>query len=67
MIFDFDVVRGLSRKIMVEEDPQKVHEFLSTIRDILREELKLTQAEDDPSTRSVFGDSSSALIGSGKG
>ena len=65
MIFDFDVVRDLSRKIMIEEDPQKVHEFLSAIRDILRVELRPSQAG-DRSTRSVFGDSSSSLIGSGK-
>ena len=51
MIFDFDVVRDLSRKIMVEEDPQTVDEFLSAIRDILREELRLIQPEDRSTRR----------------
>ena len=51
MIFDFDVVRGLSRKVIVEEDPQKIGEFLSAIRDILQEELRLSQSEDRSTRR----------------
>jgi hypothetical protein len=44
-MFDFDVVRDLSRKITAEEDPKKIDEFLSNLHDILSEELGKSQTE----------------------
>lgn len=43
-MFDFSVVRDLSRKITVEDDPKKIDAFLSDLHDIVSEELGAPRA-----------------------
>ena len=42
-MFDFDVVRSISRKITIEEDPKKIDQFLSNLHDIVSQELGTSQ------------------------
>jgi hypothetical protein len=44
-MFDFDVVRSISRKITIEEDPKKIDQFLSNLHDIVSQELGTSRTE----------------------
>ena len=44
-MFDFDVVRSISRKITMEEDPKKIDQFLSNLHDIVSQELGTSRTE----------------------
>jgi hypothetical protein len=52
-MFNFDLVRGLSRKAIEEDDAEKVDKLLSQLQSILSKELdgRTSQSQSEPQMR----------------